>query len=253
MVGLWIAHRDRARARVPALVPPQHRAAGRRAVDAALQRSRSVVDRNAGQRAGASGAAARALRDRPARRDGQAAPGHAAAAVARIAGDPRAGVEAWPRRRAPALADRWLPGVERALKDPDSAVRIAAVSALAALRGEAAVDVMRPFITRNDPALAIVAAAALAGSTKPDDVAIAEETLRRFSSDTREQGAEWRLQVARALGDVTNPRVPADARAADVRREPRRGAGGDRERRHARRAAISCSCRRWCRCCATAG
>jgi ATP/ADP translocase/CRP-like cAMP-binding protein/HEAT repeat protein len=104
----------------------------------------------------------------------------------------------------PALADRWLPGVERALTDPDSAVRIAAVSAIAALRGEAAVDVMRPFITRNDPALAIVAAAALAGSAKPEDVALAEETLQRFSSDPREQGAEWRLQVARALGDVKN-------------------------------------------------
>jgi ATP/ADP translocase/CRP-like cAMP-binding protein/HEAT repeat protein len=105
----------------------------------------------------------------------------------------------------PALADRWLPGVERALKDPDSAVRVAAVSAIAALRGETAVDVMRPFITKNDPALAIVAAAALAGSTKPEDVAVAEETLQRFSADPREQGAEWRLQVARALGDVNNP------------------------------------------------
>jgi ATP:ADP antiporter, AAA family len=105
----------------------------------------------------------------------------------------------------PALADRWLPGVERALTDPDSAVRIAAVSAIAMLRGEAAVDAMRPFITKNDPALAIVAAASLAASPNPEDVAMAEETLRRFSSDTREQGAEWRLQVARALGDVTNP------------------------------------------------
>jgi AAA family ATP:ADP antiporter len=104
----------------------------------------------------------------------------------------------------PDLADRWLPGVERALKDPDSAVRIAAVSAIAMLRGEAAVDVMRPFITKQDPALAIVAAAALAGSATPEDVAIAEETLRKFSSDAREQGAEWRLQVARALGDVRN-------------------------------------------------
>jgi AAA family ATP:ADP antiporter len=105
----------------------------------------------------------------------------------------------------PALRDRWLPGVERALKDPDSAVRIAAVSAIAVLRGEAAVDVMRPFITRSDPALAIVAAAALAGSANPEDVRLAEDTLRRFSSDTREQGAEWRLHVARALGDVNNP------------------------------------------------
>src|SRR6185436_12561229 len=86
----------------------------------------------------------------------------------------------------PALADRWLPGVERALKDPDSAVRIAAVSALAVLRGGAAADVMRPFITKGDPALAIVAAAALAGSSAPADVQIAEETLRQYSSDSRD-------------------------------------------------------------------
>ena len=105
----------------------------------------------------------------------------------------------------PDLADRWLPGVEFALKDPDSAVRIAAVSALATLRGQAAADVMRPFITNSDPALAIVAAAALADSSKEDDVRIAEETLKQYSSDARDQGTPWRLQVARALGDVKNP------------------------------------------------
>ena len=60
------------------------------------------------------------------------------------------------------LAERWLPGVQRALKDPEAAVRIAAVGALAALRGQAAADVMRPFLHSSDPALAIVAAAALA-------------------------------------------------------------------------------------------
>ena len=103
------------------------------------------------------------------------------------------------------LASGWLPGVERALKDPDSAVRIAAVSAIAALRGQAAIDVMRPFLTKGDPALAIVAASALAGSSDPADVAAAEEALQKFSSDAREPGAEWRLQVARALGDVKNP------------------------------------------------
>ena len=102
----------------------------------------------------------------------------------------------------PELADRWLPGVERALKDRDSAVRIAAVSALASLRGGAAADVMRPFIKGTDPALAIVAAAALAGSSAEADLKIAEDTLRRYSADTREHGTEWRLQVARALGDV---------------------------------------------------
>jgi ATP:ADP antiporter, AAA family len=105
------------------------------------------------------------------------------------------------------LAERWRPGVERALTDADGAVRIAAVSALAALRGEAAADVMRPFITQHDAALAIVAAAALADSGRDDDLALAEATLRKYSEDTREQGTRWRLQVARALGDVGNPAV----------------------------------------------
>lgn len=105
----------------------------------------------------------------------------------------------------PELANRWLPGVERALTDTDSTVRVAAVSALAVLRGGAAADVMRPFLAKGDPALAIVAAAALAGSDQPGDTALAEETLRHYSSDTRDQEWTWRLQVARALGDVKNP------------------------------------------------
>jgi AAA family ATP:ADP antiporter len=105
----------------------------------------------------------------------------------------------------PRFADRWRPGVERALKDRDASVRIAAVSALAALRGEAAVDVMRPFIKKGDPALAIVAAAALAASTDENDLTLAEDTLREYSVDTRERATATRLQVARALGDVKNP------------------------------------------------
>lgn len=104
-----------------------------------------------------------------------------------------------------ATADRWLPRVERALTDPDPSVRIAAVGALAALRGQAAADAMRPFLHGSDQALSIVAAAALASSTAAADVAAAEDRLRRFSSDTREQATPWRLHTARALGDVTNP------------------------------------------------
>ncbi len=41
MVGLWVVTAIAARREIPAIVPPQHRAAGRRAVDAAAQRSRS--------------------------------------------------------------------------------------------------------------------------------------------------------------------------------------------------------------------
>ncbi len=102
-------------------------------------------------------------------------------------------------------ADRWLPRVERALKDPDAAVRIAAVGALSALRAQEAADAMRPFLNGNDQALSIVAAAALADSSHAADTTAADDLLRRFSSDTREQGAAGRLLCARALGDVANP------------------------------------------------
>jgi ATP/ADP translocase/HEAT repeat protein/CRP-like cAMP-binding protein len=105
----------------------------------------------------------------------------------------------------PEHANRWLPGVERALKDRDGAVRVAAVSALAALRGQAAADVMRPFTSSSDPGLAIVAAAALADSSAEADRRMAEDTLRKYSSDTHELNNQWRLTVARALGDVKNP------------------------------------------------
>ncbi len=64
---------------------------------------------------------------------------------------------------------------------------------------------MRPFITQRDPALAIVAAAALAASNADADLTLAEDTLRRYAEDSRDQGTPWRLQVARALGDVRNP------------------------------------------------
>jgi HEAT repeat protein/CRP-like cAMP-binding protein len=106
----------------------------------------------------------------------------------------------------PAHAERWLPGVERALADEDGEVRLAAARALATLRGEAAVDVMRPYLDHHDPNLVITAAAALASSDIPSDVERAEQTLQRIASDTRESNAELRRQVARALGLVTNPR-----------------------------------------------
>lgn len=105
----------------------------------------------------------------------------------------------------PSAADRWLPRVERALKDGDAAVRVAAVGALSAMRGQDAADVMRPFLHDRDQALSLAAAAALAASRQPADVTAAEERLRTFSSDTRAQGTPGRLLAARALGDVSNP------------------------------------------------
>jgi AAA family ATP:ADP antiporter len=105
-----------------------------------------------------------------------------------------------------AHAERWLPGVERALADEDGEVRLAAARALATLRGEAAVDVMRPYLDHHDPNLVVTAAAALAGSDLESDVDRAYETLKRLAGETGGSATELRRQVARALGLVTNPR-----------------------------------------------
>ena len=100
----------------------------------------------------------------------------------------------------PADAERWLPGVERALGDEDGEVRLAAARALATLRGEAAVDVMRPYLDHADPNLVVTAAAALASSDLPADVDRAEETFKRLSADSASPppscAGRWRAHSA---------------------------------------------------------
>ena len=78
--------------------------------------------------------------------------------------------------------------------------------ALAIVRGEAAIGLMRPHLDDRDPRLAVTAAAALAASSNPDDVDAAEATLERLSGDPRPSAAAARQEVAQALGAITNPR-----------------------------------------------
>ena len=131
----------------------------------------------------------------------------------------------------PKYAELWTRGAERALKDPDAGVRIAAVRALASARHERATEMMRPFLHNDDPLLAITAASALAASESDDDRAAAEETLRVLATDTREHAAPVRLEVARALGELTEARfrtllVPLMFDPSlDVAREAIRSAG----------------------------
>ncbi|MEW6321202.1 MAG: Npt1/Npt2 family nucleotide transporter [Acidobacteriota bacterium] len=106
----------------------------------------------------------------------------------------------------PKAAQAWLAGIERSLADEDGEVRLAAVRALAAVRHEEAVELMRPYLTSDDPRLAITAAASLASSTKEADVRAAEDTLQRLASDTRSQAAPVRREVAHALGRLHQPR-----------------------------------------------
>ena len=104
------------------------------------------------------------------------------------------------------LRQRWTPGVERLLKDDEAEVRAAAVRALAIVRGEAAIGLMRPHLDDRDPRLAVTAATALAASSNPEDVDAAEATLERLSGDSRPSAATARQEVAQALGAIANPR-----------------------------------------------
>jgi ATP:ADP antiporter, AAA family len=105
----------------------------------------------------------------------------------------------------PDRSGHWLRGIERALKDDNGEVRLAAVRALAALKREDAADLVRPYLHDQDPQLVVTAACALAESPLPADREAAEHALRDLVGDTREQAAPIRLEVARSLGYVRNP------------------------------------------------
>jgi ATP/ADP translocase/HEAT repeat protein/CRP-like cAMP-binding protein len=103
-------------------------------------------------------------------------------------------------------AVQWAAGAERALNDPDPDVRQAAVRAVAAIRSEHAAELMRPYLVDADPRLAVTAAVALVTAGTEDDRVAADATLRNLASDTREQARDARLEVARALGQLPDPR-----------------------------------------------
>jgi AAA family ATP:ADP antiporter len=103
-------------------------------------------------------------------------------------------------------ASHWARRAEAALKDPDATVRLAAVRALAAMRREEAAEMMRPALEDPDPRMAVTAASALAMYGSEEDRARAEETLRQLATDTREQAIPIRLEVARALGELSDTR-----------------------------------------------
>ena len=103
------------------------------------------------------------------------------------------------------LRQRWAPGVERLLKDAAPEVRAAAVRALAIVRGEAALGLMRPLLDDRDPRLVVTAAVALSSSPDAGDVEAAETAFERLASDARPAAAIARREVAQALGTVAQP------------------------------------------------
>ena len=150
------------------------------------------------------------------------------------------------------VAGRWIPAVERMLKDEDADVRAAAVRALAALRKEEAATLMRAYLQDPEPRVATTAAVVLANSGREADVscgrrrlaAVRRRRARRGGRRPQRSGARTRADPAPAL-----PR----AAGAAAERSGRRG----RTRGHSQRAShgrqsMRSSCRRWCRCWATA-
>jgi HEAT repeat protein/CRP-like cAMP-binding protein len=102
----------------------------------------------------------------------------------------------------PVRGAHWVRGVEKSLKDPDTTVRLEAVRALAALNRADATDLMRGFLEDPDPLMVVTAASALATCDDVADRTRAHDALRRLASDTREQTAPIRAEVARALGEL---------------------------------------------------
>jgi ATP/ADP translocase/HEAT repeat protein/CRP-like cAMP-binding protein len=109
-------------------------------------------------------------------------------------------------RAGPERGEHWARWVQQALKDHDGAVRLAAVRAVAAVQREEAADLMRAYLHDPDPNLAITAACALAESPVESDRDAAEETLRTLAADTREQAVPVRIEVAKGLGQLREPR-----------------------------------------------
>jgi hypothetical protein len=111
--------------------------------------------------------------------------------------------------------------IERLLKDPQIDVRVAAVRALASVRGQSAWSLMRAYARDADPRR-LSAAAALADSSDVDDLALAELTMEDVARDP----SAPRGSTSRACWSACG--VPPHRDRVDVRRRCRRGAS----RRH---------------------
>jgi CRP-like cAMP-binding protein/HEAT repeat protein len=107
----------------------------------------------------------------------------------------------------PEVAERWLPNVQRMLKDGDPGVRAAAVAALANMRSAPVADLVRPFVSGDDPRLAATASVVLAHADRQEDRDLAEATLARLAADAGHP--DVRREVAAAARQVEDPRVRA--------------------------------------------
>jgi len=106
----------------------------------------------------------------------------------------------------PADAARWLPAIQRMMADESPEVRAAAVGAMAELRDENVMALVRPHLLDSNPRIVLTAAMVLSSSDLEEDVETAERVLRELVSDTRESAAQARREFAVAMRHVATPR-----------------------------------------------
>ena len=135
----------------------------------------------------------------------QAKPGHAAAALSRVAGGACRALGALGAAR-PDIAERWAPHIRRMLGDPSAGVRAAAIRALTRHQPRGCGYTRAPDGFRSRPAYRVTAAVALADSSKPDDDDVAEATFVGVIADTPAKRADARSDVAVAVRQTRRSR-----------------------------------------------
>ena len=106
----------------------------------------------------------------------------------------------------PAIARRWQSMIHKLVDDPDPEVRAKAIVALATVRNEDATRLARTLVNERSPRMATSAAVVLAGSGNAADAEIAEATLSRLATDTRQSSMQVRRDVASAIRQIADPR-----------------------------------------------
>ena len=106
----------------------------------------------------------------------------------------------------PEVAAKWIPAIERLLTDEDDNVRAGSVRAIAAIRGQEAAGLMRPYLDDPNPRIAVTAAVALGSAPNASDVNASYAVLQRLAKDSREGAASARREVAKALAHIADPR-----------------------------------------------
>jgi len=107
----------------------------------------------------------------------------------------------------PEIAEKWIPAIQRLLRDDSPEARAAAVGALASIRQVDTAGLVRPLLADPDPRIVATAAIALAASGREEDAREADRVLTALVEDCTDATCHARRDVAAALKVVPNPRL----------------------------------------------